>query len=69
MRELSSSEVVAVSGGPGPAVAVIVAAGVLGAAAIGVVAYAAFKGCDASATVGEDGVKVEVSCKPEKAKE
>lgn len=67
MRELDAGELMLVDGGVAPLVAVAVAGAVagavLGAAAIGVVAYAASKGCSASAEMGESGVKVQVDCK------
>jgi len=63
MRELDLMEINAVDGGAGALIPLIVAGSVLGAAAIAVVGYAAYKGCSASAEVSKDGVKVEVDCK------
>ena len=63
MRELELVEIGDVSGGPGPLIPVILVAGVLGLAAIGVAAYAAYNDCSASVDVGKDGVKLEIDCK------
>ena len=63
MRELELVEIGDVSGGPGPLVPLLVAGGVLGLAAIGVAAYAAYNNCSASVEVGKDGVKLELDCK------
>ena len=65
MRELELVEIGDVGGGPGPLVPLLVVGGVLGAAVIGVVAYAAYKNCDASAEITKEGIKIEVDCKPE----
>lgn len=63
MRELELVEIGDVSGGPGPLIPVLLVVGVLGAAAIGAVYFAIAKDCTASASVSEEGVKVEVDCK------
>jgi lactobin A/cerein 7B family class IIb bacteriocin len=63
MRELSLMEIEAVDGGIAPLLAV---GAVLGLAAIGVVAYGAYKGCSASAEIGPDGIKLQVDCKKPK---
>ena len=63
MRELELVEIGDVSGGPGPIVPVLVVVGVLGAAAIGAVYFAIAKDCSASASITDEGVKVEVDCK------
>ncbi|MBO9716851.1 MAG: class IIb bacteriocin, lactobin A/cerein 7B family [Pseudoxanthomonas sp.] len=60
MRELSVMEIDAVNGGIAP---LLVVGGVLGVAAIAVVAYAAYKGCDASVEIGKEGIKLQVECK------
>lgn len=64
MRELDAGELSSVGGGVAPLVVIAaVGAVVLGAAAIGVVAYAVSNDCTASAEVTKEGVKVEVDCK------
>lgn len=65
MRELDLVEITEVGGGPGPLVPVLVVGGILGAAVIAVVAFAAYKDCNASAEITKEGIKVEVDCKPE----
>ena len=60
MRELSLMEIDAVDGGIAP---LLVVGGVLGLAVIGVVAYAAYNDCSASAEIGKDGIKVQIDCK------
>ena len=64
MRELDVNEIMLVDGGAGGlAVAALAAGAILAAAAIAVVAYGASKGCEASAEIGEKGIKVSVDCK------
>ena len=63
MRELELVEMEAVSGG-GMIIPLLVVGGVLGITALGIVAYAAYKGCDASAEITREGVKIEIDCKP-----
>ena len=62
MRALTLNEMEAVGGGNSAAV-IVVGGVVLAAAAVGVVAYAAYKGCNATMAAGKDGVKLEVQCK------
>ncbi|MHB1617854.1 MAG: hypothetical protein ACYCOY_08720 [Metallibacterium sp.] len=62
MRALTLNEMEAVGGG-NPAAVIVVGGVALAAAAVGVVAYAAYKGCNATMSAGKDGVKLEVQCK------